>query len=101
MFCQKLGIAGTNRGSSLELNDECIYCFKTGWLRKLDFVNNFAVLQYQSGKLEIVALSNDEDPIDLARRRNAYLIGITASKSRADFILSEECERTRYKYENR
>ena len=54
-------------------------------------MNNFAVLQYQSGKLEIIELTIDSDPVELARTRNAFLLGITASRSRAEFIL--RCER--------
>jgi hypothetical protein len=53
-------------------------------------VNNFAVIQYGTGNLEIVELSEGNDPIDLARNRNAFLVGITASKSRAIFILEQE-----------
>jgi len=57
-------------------------------------VNNFAVLQYQSGKLEIVELANDGDPVELARSRNAFLLGITSSSSRAEFIMNRERGRT-------
>jgi len=57
-------------------------------------VNNFAVLQYQSGKLEIVELANDGDPVELARSRNAFLLGITSSRSRAEFIMNRERSRT-------
>jgi hypothetical protein len=53
-------------------------------------VNNFAVIQYGTGKLEIVELNNDSDPIDLARSRDAFLVGITASRPRAEFILESE-----------
>ena len=57
-------------------------------------MNNFAVLQYQSGKLEIVELANDGDPVELARTRNAFLLGITASMSGAEFIVNRERGRT-------
>jgi hypothetical protein len=57
-------------------------------------VNNFAVLQYQSGKLEIIELTNDSDPVELARSRNAFLLGITASRSRAEFIVNREHGKT-------
>ena len=53
-------------------------------------VNKFAVIQYASGKLEIVELSHGFDPVDLARNRNAFLVGITAGRSRAEFILQGE-----------
>jgi len=53
-------------------------------------VNNFAVLQHQSGKLEIIEIGNDSDPVELARSRNAFLLGITASRSRAEFIVNRE-----------
>jgi hypothetical protein len=53
-------------------------------------VNRFAILQSLSGKLEIVELAIDNDPIDVAKSRNAYLIGITLTKSRADFLLRRE-----------
>ena len=54
-------------------------------------MNNFAVLQYPSGKLEILELTTDSDPVELARASNAFLLAITASRSRAEFIL--RCER--------
>jgi len=53
-------------------------------------VNNFAVLQHQSGKLEILELSHDTDPVDEARSRDAFLIGITSSRARAEFILNSK-----------
>jgi len=53
-------------------------------------VNNFAVLQYQSGRLEIVELSQGSDPVDVARNHDAFLIGITSSRSRAEFILNSK-----------
>ena len=65
-----------------------------GHFGKTEFVNNFAVLQFQSGTLEIVELSGGSDPIDFARSRNAFLLGITASRSRAEFILSQERSKT-------
>jgi len=53
-------------------------------------VNNFAVLQYQTGRLEIVELLHNSDPVDEAKSRNAFLIGITSSRSRAEFILNSK-----------
>ena len=55
-------------------------------------VNNFAMIRYQSGKLEIVELPNNTDPVELARSRKAFLVGITASRERAEFILRQECK---------
>ena len=53
-------------------------------------MNNFAVLQYPSGKVEIIELTIDSDPVEVARAGNAFLLGITASRSRAEFILCRE-----------
>jgi hypothetical protein len=53
-------------------------------------VNNFIVIKYPSGKLEILDLSDGADPVELARRRDAFLVGITASRARAEFIVSQE-----------
>ena len=38
----------------------------------------------------ILPLANDGDPVQMARERSAFLIGITATRSRAEFILSRE-----------
>jgi hypothetical protein len=56
-------------------------------------MNHFAVLQYLSGKLEILELVNGTDPIELARSLNAFLVGITASRIRAEFVL--KCEQNK------
>ena len=53
-------------------------------------VSHFVVIQYQNGTLEILPLANDCDPVQTARERSAFLVGITASRSRAEFILSRE-----------
>jgi hypothetical protein len=58
-------------------------------------VNNFAVLQFHSGKLEIVELPKGTDPVELARNRNAFLLGITESRSRAEFVLRTEINKRR------
>jgi hypothetical protein len=53
-------------------------------------VSHFVVIQYQNGRLEILPLANDCDPVQMARERSAFLVGITATRSRAEFILSHE-----------
>jgi len=53
-------------------------------------VNHFVVIQHGPGKLEIIELPDGMDPIDVARSRHAFLVGITASRSRAEFILQRE-----------
>lgn len=53
-------------------------------------VNHFVVIQYSTGRLEIVELTDHADPIDVARTRCAFLVGITASRSRAEFIMNRE-----------
>ena len=58
------------------------------------YVNNFIVLQYPTGKFEILELTGGADPVDLARKSNAFLVGITASRSRAEFIVSRESHRS-------
>jgi hypothetical protein len=57
-------------------------------------VNNFAVLQYKSGWVEIVELTDGSDPVDAAKTLNAFPVGITASRSRAEFILRRERGKT-------
>ena len=53
-------------------------------------MSNFAVLQYRSGGFAIIEIASDCDPVELARRQDAFLVGLTASKSRAEFILNRE-----------
>jgi hypothetical protein len=38
--------------------------------------------------VEIIELAHNSDPVDVARSLDAYLIGITSSRSRAEFILN-------------
>jgi hypothetical protein len=54
-----------------------------------EVVNQFVVLQFLSGKLEVFELAG-ADPVEFARSRTAFLVAITGSKSRAEFILSRE-----------
>ena len=56
----------------------------------MGFVNNFVILKHSSGKLEIVELALGSDPIDVARSRDAYLIGLTGSRERAVSLLTRE-----------
>ena len=53
-------------------------------------VSHIVVIQYQNGTLEILPLANDCDPVQSARERSAFLVGITASRSRAEFIFGRE-----------
>ena len=61
-----------------------------GLKEQTETVSHFVVIQYQNGRLEILPLANDCDPVQMARERGAFLVGITASRSRAEFILSRE-----------
>ena len=56
-------------------------------------VNKFLILQHSLGKLEIVELADGNDPVDVARSRDAYLIGITASREYAQVLLTRATKR--------
>jgi hypothetical protein len=61
-------------------------------------VNHFAVVQYPTGSLEIIELTTGSDPVAIAAALDVFLVGITASRARAEFILSQEQRKSEYRH---